>query len=435
MIINRQSILITNTPKDWDVKKIKYIFNERNETNNPIQSENLISLTHDRGVILHNEKGDIGNKEKNDLTKYKLVYPDDIVINSMNVIIGSSGVSKYFGLVSPVYYTLILKNKNFNILYFHYLFRSIVFQKSLVGVGNGILEHRMRVPMDKLGSQYLPIPSPKEQIIISKYLDKKNEQIDSLIKKIEEKLELLKEEKSSLINQCITQGLDSTLEMIDSGISWIRNTPKKWKKTRLKYLIKMISGFAFKSSEYKDSGIQLIKIGNLYQNSLDLDRSPSFLDPDYLNTHSDFILNQNDLLMSLTGTLGKRDYGFVCRYQNDKPALLNQRVGKLVRMSEEISDEYLYFYLTSEVFLSQLFRKPTGTKQGNFSSDDILSNYIWLPDLLTQKSVVEYLKHKNLIFQRLEKIYLSKLEKLKEYRESLISSIVTGKIRVTEDMI
>ena len=135
--------------------------------NDPIRSEVLISLTHDRGVIPHSEKGDIGNKEKNDLTKYKLVYPNDLVVNSMNVIIGSSGLSKFYGLVSPVYYMLKTRDPEMDPWYFHYLFRSVVFQKSLIGVGNGILEHRMRVSMEKLGSHRIPLPPKTEQHVIS----------------------------------------------------------------------------------------------------------------------------------------------------------------------------------------------------------------------------------------------------------------------------
>ena len=87
---------IGEIPRNWITKKIKYVFHERKETNDPIKSENIVSLTHDRGVILYKDKGDIGNKRKDDIKSYKLVYPGDIVINSMNVIIGSSGLSNYF---------------------------------------------------------------------------------------------------------------------------------------------------------------------------------------------------------------------------------------------------------------------------------------------------------------------------------------------------
>jgi len=430
-----ESLLIGSLPEEWSVQKIKYVFDERKETNNPVKTDVLVSLTHDRGVILHSEKGNIGNKEKDDLTKYKLVYPDDLVVNSMNVIIGSSGISKFYGLVSPVYYMLKTKDPEMDTWYFHYLFRSILFQKSLIGVGNGILEHRMRVPMDKLGSHRIPLPPSQEQKLISRFLDKKTEQIDSLVEKIQKKIELLKEQRTSLINQCVTKGLDPNVEMEDSGVEWIGEIPKHWKKIRLKYLVTINSGFAFKSSEYTEEGVQVIKIGNLYQNKLDLTRSPSYLDSGYLESHPGFVVRLGDLLISLTGTLGKRDYGFVCRYEQDNLSLLNQRVGRLVKNSPDIMDEFLEYSLTSESFLSQLFRRPTGTKQGNLSNDDVLLNYLWLPPIETQLEICSYLDSKLHDLDNSQRLYEIKIDLIGEYRQSLISSVVTGKVHVTEDMI
>ena len=223
-------------------QKIKYVFDERREINDPIQTDVLVSLTHDRGVILHSEKGDIGNKEKDDIKKYKIVHPGDIVVNSMNVIIGSSGLSDYFGLVSPVYYMLVKKDPNFDNRFFHHLFRSTVFQKSLIGVGNGILEHRMRIPVDKLGGHSIPLPSANEQHLISQYLDKKTEQIDQLVEKTQKKIDLLKEQRTSLINHYVTKGLDPNVEMKDSGVEWIGEIPSHWELIRLKYLVSLEGG-------------------------------------------------------------------------------------------------------------------------------------------------------------------------------------------------
>ena len=231
---------IGTIPFHWDLKKIKFVFWDRKENNDPIKSENLISLTIEKGVIPHSEKTGGGNKPKEDLTKYKLVYPGDIVINSMNVIAGAVGISKYFGVVSPVYYMLIPKDLDHSNEYFHHLFRTETFQKSLYGLGNGILIKeneetgklntiRMRIPIDKLGDQFIPVPPSDEQELISRYLDKRSEQIDHLVEKIRKKIKLLKEQRTTLINQCVTKGLDPIVEMKDSGIEWIGKIPKHWK--------------------------------------------------------------------------------------------------------------------------------------------------------------------------------------------------------------
>lgn len=143
-------------PVNWDFRKIKYVFWGRKENNNSIQTENLISLTVEKGVMPHSEKTGDGNKPKEDLTKYKIVWPGGIVLSSMNVVAGAVGISKYFGIVTPIYYTLISIDEGSTKEYFHHLFRTELFQKSFYGLGNGILAIRMRITMDKFGDQFIP---------------------------------------------------------------------------------------------------------------------------------------------------------------------------------------------------------------------------------------------------------------------------------------
>ena len=159
-------------PASWTFSKIAEVFIERKETNDPIKTTDILSLTNTRGVIPYREKGNIGNKAKEDLTGYRLAYPGDIVFNSMNAVIGSVGLSKYFGAVSPVYYMLYLRDavKN-NICFFDYVFQDRVFQSGLNGLGNGILEIRMRIPMSKLKYVGVPVPPSEEQDQIVRYLD------------------------------------------------------------------------------------------------------------------------------------------------------------------------------------------------------------------------------------------------------------------------
>lgn len=107
---------------------------------------------------MYTEKGNIGNKSSEDITRYKIVRPDDIVVNSMNVIIGSVGLSKYTGCLSPVYYVLTRRFESDNPRYLNAYFQTKPFQESLVRIGNGILAHRMRIPMESLKCEVFPKP-------------------------------------------------------------------------------------------------------------------------------------------------------------------------------------------------------------------------------------------------------------------------------------
>lgn len=87
-------------PSDWELKKIKYCLQERVEKNNPVRTTEILSLTAKQGVIPYDQKEGGGNKPKEDVSAYRLAYPGDIVMNSMNILSGSVGLSQYFGCVS-----------------------------------------------------------------------------------------------------------------------------------------------------------------------------------------------------------------------------------------------------------------------------------------------------------------------------------------------
>lgn len=277
----------------------------------------------------------------------------------------------------------------------------------------------------------LIIPPTDEQQQIVRFLDKKTELIDRLISTKERKITLLKEQRISLINQVVTKGLNPNVKMKNSGVEWIGEIPEHWEITKLKYLVTFDSGYSFNSSDYVDEGVNLIRIGSLYDNTLDLERSPVFLPIHFLNQYQNFVVKKNDILISLTGTLGKRDYGYSIVYDKDFPSLLNQRVGRLKLKSEDLNFKLFTSILHSEYYLNQLFCKPSGTKQGNFSSDDIVSNYIFLPPNQEQLQIVEHLDNKTKEIDDLVQLEQKKIDLLKEYRQSLISEVVTGKIKVT----
>ena len=427
--MNNSSILLDDLPTDWEAKKIKYVFEERKEVNNPVKTDVLVSLTHDRGVILHSDKGDIGNKEKDDLTKYKIVHPGDIVVNSMNVIIGSSGLSQYYGLVSPVYYMLTKVDPLFDNKFFHYLFRSIVFQKSLIGVGNGILEHRMRVPMDKLGSHRIPLPSSKEQKLISRYLDKKTEQIDLLVEKIQKKIELLKKQRISLINQCVTKGLDPNVEMKDSGVEWIGEIPSHWEITKLKYSGKVIIGLSFDKEDVvdPDTGTLVLRSSNVQGGKVVFDNNlwVKTVVPEKLHTKIGDILictrNGSRNLIGKNCLLGDESLGMTW--------------GVFMTVFRSNVPNFFHWILNSQVFKSQSGLYLTSTiNQLTVSTLENLT-FPFIEDPVEQKSIIDFLDETTSQIDQSIGNENKRITLLKEYRQSLISSVVTGKVRVTEDMI
>ena len=424
---------IGNIPSDWELKKIKYVFWERKENNDPIKSENLISLTIERGVIPHSEKTGGGNKPKEDLTKYKLVHPGDIVLNSMNVIAGAVGISKYYGVVSPVYYMLIPRDESFTKEFFHHLFRNETFQKSLYGLGNGILIKeneetgklntiRMRIPMHKLGDQFIPVPSSEEQKLISQYLDKKTKQIDSMIEKIQKKIELLKEHRTSLIKQCVTKGLDPNVEMKESGVEWIGVIPSHWNYFRNKNILSLSKNIVGD----KWSNFTLLSLGRLGVTVRDLDSGKGKF-PESFETYQEV----------------KEGQFVFCLFDIDETPRtvgLSKQNGMITGAytvfdcSDKVSPEFIYyFYLTLDEFKG-LAPHYSGLRK-TIRPSRFLSLGIYLPKLEEQNRIVEHIDKLTKKIDNLIDLEDRKKNLLNEYRQSLISSAVTGKVKISEDMI
>ncbi|MBR3812990.1 MAG: restriction endonuclease subunit S [Spirochaetaceae bacterium] len=237
-------------PEEWKIKKWKHILNERNEKNDKLETNQVLSLGYNYGLIPASEKDYTGgNKAREDLSDYKIVRPNDIVMNSMNIVCGSVDISKYTGCVSPVYYSFYTSDNEPR--YFSYLFKTDPFERSLLGLGNGILikesgngklvSVRLRIPIDKLKSLYLPLPSKIEQKKISDYLDLKCQNIDNIIKKTKESIDEYKTLRQTIIIEATTKGIKKNVPMKHSGIDAIGDIPESWRVTKLKRVCKKLT--------------------------------------------------------------------------------------------------------------------------------------------------------------------------------------------------
>lgn len=230
-------------PAHWKAERLKVIFALRKEKNDPVVTDFILSLTAKQGVVPYEEKdGSGGNKPKDDLSKYNIAHENDLLVNCMNVVSGSAGVSKYYGAISPVYYALFPRNDD-NVWYYHYIFRLITFQRSLLGLGKGIMMHesengklntvRMRISMDNLGNVLLPIPSKEEQDHIVAFLNWKVSKINQLINLKKKHILTLRERETKLINDYLTMGIDRDCQMQSVESTWMPLIPSHWKISRI----------------------------------------------------------------------------------------------------------------------------------------------------------------------------------------------------------
>lgn len=423
---------IGEIPEGWETKRLGAILQERNEVNNPIQTTSILSLTNNRGVIPYSEKGNQGNKAKDDLTGYKIVHIGDIVLNSMNVIIGSVGLSNYYGAVSPVYYMLFPRNNiETNIQYYNYLFQTTAFQQSLRGYGNGILEIRMRIQMQKLKTVLLPVPTFLEQSNITVYLDASLSKLNILLSKTRSSIEEYKKLKQSVITQAVTKGVRGEREMKDSGVEWIGEIPNEWRKTQLRHCAAIKSGITLGKSYSKDTILierPYLRVANVQGGYVDLnDLATIEVTPD---EDLKYRLHSGDVLMTEGGDRDKLGRG--CVWHGEIEPCLHQNHVFAVQTNETILlPEFLEYLTASDVGRS--YFDVTAIKTTNLactSSSKVLAFTIPLPPIEEQIEIVSFIKKRSL---ELNKLIMKKellVQELERYKKSLIYEVVTGKREV-----
>lgn len=201
-------------PSHWRTEKIRNLFVKRTEKNNPIKTKERLSLSIDKGITLYADKTTNLDRFKDDFTQYQLAHPNDIVLNSMNMIVGAVGKSAYYGCVSPVYYVIYSKDAKVNMDFYGYLLNTPIIRDVYHKLGQGIyaIERgdgrvntcRLKVDYYEFSQIKVPVPPVEEQNTIVSFLKEKEFEIDELIKVKQEKIETLKQYRQSLIFEAVT---------------------------------------------------------------------------------------------------------------------------------------------------------------------------------------------------------------------------------------
>lgn len=424
---------IGSIPENWEVSRLKTVLVERNETNNPVKTDFILSLTNDRGVIPYTDKGDIGNKSKDDISSYKLAYPNDIVLNSMNVIIGSVALSSYFGCVSPVYYMLYKRKKDDDIRFYNYVFQTKELQNALKGYGNGIMEIRMRIQMLKLNTVLLPIPPANQQKHIANYLDDKCSKIDAIIAIQQEIIDNLKAYKQSTITEAVTKGLDLNAEMRDSGVEWVGCVPKHWNVISLKRIFVSRDGGAWGEDQKGDRNDRIcIRIADFDYPKLRLKNNDSFTIRNYSNQIiSKLSLQKNDILVEKSGGGDTTPVGRSIIFNLEIDAIYANFIDRL-RCSNENYPKFIHYYLAalySNKITYKYVKQTTGIQNLDISSFFSKEN-IAIPNYNEQVAIAEKLDSFCITIDRIIDDKISIIEKTELYKKSLIYEIVTGKKEV-----
>jgi len=404
-------------PQEWDMKKITTIGSLSREKGGEGE---LLSVYLDRGVIKASE-GSLGtHAPKDDLSGYQSVRKGDFILNNQQAWRGSVGVSELNGLISPAYIIFRFNDSVFP-RYYNYLCRSniVIDQFRLLSKGVGNIQRQIHA--SALKSTKVIIPSEEEQEKIADFLDEKIASIDSIIEKKKILIEKLKEKRSAVINHAVTKGLDPKAKLVDSGVEWIGEVPKNWSINRIKSLSQVKRGASprpIDDQKYFDENgeyawVRISDVTASYKYLTDTTQNLSELG----SLHS-VRLNPGELIVSIAATVGKPVINKIKCCIHD---------GFVYLKNLELEPEFLFYVFDAGNAYKGLGKLGT---QLNLNSSSIGNVVTPVPSEEEQAEIAKFLSKKDDEFRTAILKTEDSINSLQEFKSSLISHAVTGKIKI-----
>lgn len=414
-------------PEHWEIKKLKHVFKEKKKVTNPNLNCGSISF----GKVVYKEDEKIPESTK---ASYQEVLAGEYLVNPLNLnydlISLRIGLSDINVVVSSGY--IVLQNAiKLDKSYFNYLLHryDVAYMKLL---GSGV---RQTISFNHIANSLLAFPPKEEQAAIANFLDDKTSKIDRAIAQKERMIELLKERKQIIIQNAVTKGLDPNVKMKDSGVEWIGEIPEHWEVLNFRYLIDVLTDYTANGS-----------FGDLAKNVIYLDE-PSYsrlirltdlrkglkTQGVFLNKKSHSYLSKSELfggelLMANVGAYAGLAW---IMPKISKPATLGPNMFLIKPKQHLVSSKYLETLINAEVYWNYITVIAQSAAQPKLNKDNIREIKIVLPPKNEQEFIINHLSDLSVKFQELITMQQIQIEKLKEYKTSLIDSAVTGKIKVS----
>lgn len=417
---------IGDIPSHWDVNKLFRLF----KINTGFTPSTTNSEFYDNGSYDWINISDLESKyvstSKTKLTEIavqgKEIVPKGSLLYSFKLSVGKMAFADKDLYTNEAIFS-IYPDDNINLNYYYYLLDRILIHNSNENIyGAKILNQEL------IKASKLIVPSKIEQTAIANYLDQKTTQIDDLIAKKERLIQLLEEERTAIINQAVTKGLDPNVPMKDSGVEWLGEIPAHWKIKRIGHVSKVVRG-----ASPRPAGDPLLFNGDFL---------PWITVKEVTNAEGKFIVSTETylteegskhtriiepetLLLSNSGaTLG------VPRITKIKGGIND---GSVAFFNLQIQRDYLYYFFLTH---TKIYRdEVSGYGQPNLNTDIVKSTKIPLPNQDEQLEIVCFIENYLDKFEDLMNKTRQEIELLKEYKTVLISEVVTGKVDVRNELV
>ncbi len=405
-------------PEGWKILPGLSFIIEGKDKNKGMKRNNVLSLSY--GNIREKSDEELTGLVPESFETYQLVNKGDLIFRPTDLqndkVSLRSSISYYDGIITSAYLNLRIKEKA-SAKFYHYFFRAIDNNKVIYGLGSGLRQNISYLDFRRF---IFPFPPKEEQTAIANFLDDKCTKIDRVIAQKEKLIALLKERKQIIIQNAVTKGLDPNAKLKDSGVEWIGEIPEHWEVKRLKYVVKIIKRIiGFEGPDVLSITQQGIKIKDITsgEGQLAMDYSKY-----QIIKKGEFAMNHMDLLT-----------GYVDITKFDGVISPDYRV--FVPYIDEVEDKYL-LGLFQVGYRSKIFyRYGQGVSQlgrWRLPAENFNQFSIPIPPKDEQSEIMEHIETQSAKIDKAIALQQSQIEKLKEYKATLIDSAVTGKIKVVK---
>ncbi|MDH1859814.1 restriction endonuclease subunit S [Acinetobacter junii] len=399
-----------DVPEHWQIVRTKDIFNHRKEE--ALEDDEIVTAFRDGQVTLRKNRRTDGFTNSIKEHGYQHINNGDLVIHEMDAFAGAIGVSDSSGKSTPVYTVCYAKNENINHHFYSHFFRTMAKTGFINSLAKGIRVRSTEFRWNESRNVYLVEPPKSDQQKIVAFLDTETTRIDNLIAKQEKLIELLEEQRKSIISHAVTKGLNPNAPMKDSGVEWLGEVPEHWIISRVK--------FNFRNLDSKR--IPLTSEERSYRQGVYPYYGASGI-IDYVNS---FIFEEDLVLFSEDGAnLAYRSMpiAFVAK---GKYWVNNH--AHILKPFDNLTAYWACVLESVDVNLS-----ITGATQPKITAENLGNICISFPPSFEERlSINNYILEESLKIDTLILKQNQLIEKLKEYRASIISHAVTGKIDVRE---
>lgn len=416
---------IGKIPKEWHITQTRRLFrNEKNIVGDAADEYERLALTL-KGVIKRS-KNDSEGLQPEKFEGYQILRKNELVfkmIDLENVNTSRVGLSPYTGLVSPAY--IVLKNDSDDNRYEYYWFMSMYYNEVFNHLGGDGVRSALNVK-DMLS---LPIPniSKIQKKMLADYLDAKCSKIDEIIEKQQAIIEKLKAYKLSIITEGVTKGLKHNVKMKDSGVRFVDTIPYDWENRKMITILstRVVDG-PHESPELYDTGIPYISATAIVNGKIDFSLMRGYISKEYCEIcDKRYSPQRGDLLVVKLGA----STGQVAIVETDERFNIWVPLAA-VRCNDEALPKFVYYVFQSDYFVRQMELSWTFGTQQTLGVQTIEKLRILLPPIAEQREIVKFLDtiYDN-VGSKIENVE-KMIEKLEEYKKSLIYEVVTGKKEV-----